>query len=307
MAPRFAGLLAAVHTPLRPDGGLNLDRAGDLVDHHVRQGLAGVMACGTTGEGALLTTVERRAVAEAYVRAARGRLPVIVHVGHASVREARELASHAGEIGAQALCAVAPYYVRPATVEALAASCAEIASGAPDLPFYYYHIPSMTGVALPMAELLDRAGERIPNFAGIKYTAPTVHEYQSCRERDGGRWEILFGVDEMLLSGLAAGAEAAIGSTYNFAAPLYRRLWEAFERGDLEEARACQQRAVDMVNVLFKHGNQPAIKAVMKIVGLDCGPSRSPYPCLSAAAVAALERDLEAIGFFGWSRVGAAT
>jgi len=305
MRPRFSGLLAAVHTPLRPDGGLNLDLIGDVVDHHLRQGLSGIMPCGTTGEGPLLTTEERRSVAAAYVEAARGRLPVIVHVGHSSVREARELAAHAQRVGAQAVAALSPWYVKPATVEGLVESCAEIAAGAPELPFYYYHIPSMTGVALPMTQFLEQAGRRIPTLAGIKYTAPTVHEFQACAALEEGRWETLFGVDEMLLSGLAAGATAAIGSTYNFAAPLYRRLWDAFGRGDLDEARACQQRSIEMVEVIFKHGNQPAIKAIMKLVGLDCGPSRLPYASLSAGEVVELERDLRAIGFFEWARIEA--
>lgn len=304
MSARFRGLVAAVHTPLRADGELNLGRAEEIVERHVREGLAGIMTCGTTGEGALLTTPERRAVSEAYAKAARGKLPVIVHVGHASVREARGLAEHASEIGARAVAAAPPYHVRPAAIEDLVAALAEIAAGAPGLPFYYYHIPSMTGVTFPMTELLDRVGDRVPNFAGIKYTAPDAEEFRSCAEREGGRWDLLWGVDESLLSGLSAGARGAIGSTYNFAAPLYRRLWEAFERGDLAEARACQERSARLVEVVFRHGNQPAIKAIMRLAGLDCGPSRLPYAALSPRQLEALERDLAAVGFFEWSRAG---
>jgi len=297
----LTGLVAAVHTPLRADGSLHLDRVGRIVEHHVGQELGGIMVCGSTGEGPLLTTQERRAVAEAYVNAARGKLKVIVHVGHSSVAEARGLASHAQELGADGVVALSPWYAKPSSAEVLAACCAEIAAGAPELPFYYYHIPSMTGVHLPMTDLLRRAGDLIPNFVGVKYTSPTIPEFQSCVAFDGGRFDVLYGTDEMLLAGLAAGARGAIGSTYNFAAPLYRRLWSAFNRGDLEEARACQQRSVDFLDILYRHRNQPAIKAVMKLIGIDCGPSRLPLVTLTSKELSDLERDLSAIGFFEWA------
>lgn len=297
----LTGLVAAVHTPLQADGRLRLEQVDRVVEHHVRERLGGIMVCGSTGEGPLLTTRERRDVAEAYVKAARGKLKVVVHVGHSSVAEARELAAHAQELGADAVVALAPWYVKPAAVEVLAACCADIAAGAPELPFYYYHIPSMTGVALPMVDFLRRAGDLIPTFSGLKYTAPTIHEFQSCAAFDGGRFDVLYGTDEMLLSGLAAGARGAIGSTYNFAAPLYRRLWSAFERGDLAEARACQLRAARFIDLLYRHGNQPAIKAVMGFIGLDCGPVRLPLVALTPPRLEELKRDLEKIGFFEWA------
>ena len=89
--------------------------------------------------------------------------------------------------------------------------CAEIAAAAPRLPFYYYHIPIMTGVAVPMTTFLTEAARRIPNLAGLKYTANTLHEYQECVALDGGRFDVLFGFDELLLPSLAVGAAGAVG------------------------------------------------------------------------------------------------
>jgi len=299
---RLTGLVAAVFTPMRTDGSLQLDPVGPIVDHLVGEGIGGLFACGSTGEGPSLSTEERLATAAAYVEAAAGRLPVVVHVGHTSLAEARRMAAHAQQIGAAAVSAVAPYYFRPSSVENLVDCLAEITAAAPELPFYYYHIPSLTGVRLDVLELLRRAAERLPTLAGIKYTDATVNEYQTLLEFQEGRFDVLFGRDEMLLSGLAAGAGGAIGSTYNFAAPLYTRLIRAFRQGNLEEARQCQARSVAMIRVLLRYGALPAFKTAMRLIGLDCGPPRLPNVALTPDEEALLQNDLESIGFFTWAR-----
>ncbi len=238
--------------------------------------------------------------AEAFVDAAGGRVPVIIHVGHNSLEESRRLAAHAQQIGADAIAAAPPSYDRPASIELLVKSLQQITLGAPDLSFYYYHIPRMTGVYLDMLEFLRYGGERLPSLAGIKYTQPTVHEFQLCAEHERGRFEILFGTDEMLLSGLCAGATGAVGSTYNFAAPVYRRIVEAFADGNLPEARRWQAAAARMIDVINRHRSQPGFKAVMNLIGIDCGPNRLPLDSLKADEIEILRSDLDQIGFFGW-------
>lgn len=297
---RLTGLVAAGFTPLKLDGSLNLDQVGPATDLLVRDGVQALFVCGSTGEGPLLTMQERLDTAKAYVDAAAGRIPVVVHVGHSSPAEARILAEHAQSIGAKAVSAVAPWYFKPSSVEVLVDCLAEIAAGSPALPFYYYHIPSLTGVGLDMVELLRRAPGRIPNFAGIKYTAPTIDEYQALVDFEGGRFEVLFGRDEMLLSALCVGAQGAIGSTYNFAAPLYRRLIDAFRRGDLAEARLCQARSVAMIQVLLRSQGLSAIKSMMRLLGVDMGPVRLPLVSIDNKELARIERELSAIGYFDW-------
>ena len=231
---RLKGLIAATYTPIHDDGRLNLEPVPAMVDRLIEDGLAGLYVCGSTGEGMSLTGAERKAVAEAFVSAAAGRVPVIVQVGHNSVTEAAELAAHAQQIGADVISATAPGYYKVDSVEMLAACMAQIAASAPDLPFYYYHIPALTGVALDMLSFLRLAGKQIGNLAGIKYTCPTVQEYQACLELDDGRFDILWGCDEMLLSALVVGAQGAVGSTYNIAAPFYRRILDVLHGGGPE-------------------------------------------------------------------------
>jgi N-acetylneuraminate lyase len=300
MRGQLSGLIAATFTPMLSDGALNLSMAKPIVDHLLASGVSGLYVCGSTGEGPLLTTEERKATAAAYVEAAAGRLPVVVQVGHSSIVEARQLAEHAAQIGADATSAVAPYYFKPSSVNVLVDCLAEIAGGAPKLPFYYYHIPELSGVNVDPVELLARVSAQVPNFAGIKYTAPTTDEYQTLLGAEGGRFCILFGRDEMLLSGLAVGAPGAVGSTYNFAAPLYRRVMAAYQRGDIREAQRWQGCAVAMVRVILRFRGHAGLKAMMSILGLDCGPNRLPVVALNSDEVASMRRELTAIGFFDW-------
>jgi N-acetylneuraminate lyase len=302
MEQPLTGLIAAAFTPMRADGTLDLDRVGPMTDRLIREGVSAIFACGSTGESASLTTEEREAAAKAFVDAAAGRLPTIVHVGHCSLTDARRLAVHAQKIGAAAVSACPPWYFKPASVEILVDCLAEITTAIPDLPFYYYNIPSMTGVNLDMVELLRQASRRLPNFAGIKYTAKTVDEYQALLDFEGGRFNILYGRDEMLLSGLAVGAQGAIGTTYNFAAPLFRRIIDAFKRLDLTAAAKDQARAVEMIRIVLRYRGLPAMKALMGLIGDDCGAPRLPLAKLTADQVAQMRKELEAIGFFDWGR-----
>jgi len=174
---KMEGLIAATFSTFREDGSLNLDLIPALVDKLVDDGLQGVFTCGTNGEGPNMTVEERMAVAEAYIRAGRGRLKIMVHVGHASIAEARKLAGHAEKTGADYISSVAAFYFKPGSVGNLVDSMAEIASADPDTPFYYYHIPALTGVGMDMQDFLEMAEKKIPNLAGIKYTSATIHEY----------------------------------------------------------------------------------------------------------------------------------
>ncbi|HOA75971.1 MAG TPA: dihydrodipicolinate synthase family protein [Phycisphaerae bacterium] len=296
MRQRITGLVAATFTPMHSDGSLRLEAAGRMVEYLLGAGIRALYVVGSTGEGVSLTGQERRATAEAFVRAAAGRVPVIVQVGHTSLAEARELAVHAQAIGADAVSAVPPFYWKPTSAANLADCMAQVAAGAPKLPFYYYHIPAITSVGLDLVEFIRIARERVPTFAGIKYTAPTVQEYMACVAEAGDRLDILWGTDEMLISGLVAGAKAAVGSTYNYAPGLYRRIIEAFERGDLAEARRWQLLSVEMVRCILSAGGLAAQKATMRLIGYDCGPTRLPFAPLSDEQIERMAQRLREIG-----------
>jgi N-acetylneuraminate lyase len=293
---RFRVLIAAPFTPFHADGSLDLERIDALADRLVADGVFGAFVCGTTGEGASLTTAERMLVAARWALAVRDRLRLFVHVGHTSAADARTLAAHAQRIGADAIGCLAPYFFRPRSVEELADFCGHVASAAAGLPFYYYHLPSLTGVAFPMADFLPIAARRIPTLAGIKYTFEDVADFAACAAFDGGRFDMLFGRDELLLEGLDAGACGAIGSTYNYMASIYGRLVDAWSAGDRGTARQFQDRATRITEVMNRHGGLPAGKRIMSLSGLDCGPVRPPLVDLDTATVSRLQAELVAAG-----------
>ena len=298
---RYTGLFAAAFTPMQEDGSLNLTRIPSIVDYLIEAGISGLYICGATGEGPSLSSEERRAVAAAYMKAAAGRLTVIVQIGHNSLTEARGLASHAESIGADAISAMPPLCYKFTSVKTLIDCLAHNAGAAPTLPLFYYHIPSVTSMNFDMVEFLREGGRRLPNLAGLKYTHSALDEYQTCLQLDNQRFQILFGRDEMLLAALAVGAKGAIGSTYNLAGPLYRKVIAAFERGDLNEARKCQSLAIEMIRVCYRYHGLPAFKAMMKLLGQDCGPNRLPLETLTPDEIKALKQELDDIGFFDWA------
>ena len=299
MAFRLTGLIAAAFTAFDDDGTLNLEPVAAHSALLARNGVSGVFVCGTTGEGVSMTTDERMRCLERW-HAERGVLKVIAHVGHNSIGDARALAAHAEKVGVDALSTVGPSLLRPAAIEDLVDWCASVASAAPSTPYYYYHIPILTGLRFDMHRFLRLASTRIPTFAGLKFTDENLMEFSRCVDFEGGRYNMLWGRDEILLAGLAAGAHGAIGSTYNYSAPVYRRVIEAFERGDMTAAANEMRLVRDSIQVLVDFGGLPAGKAMLALCDVDCGTVRLPLRTLSPDRVDALRAALFNID---WERV----
>ncbi len=301
----LTGLVAATHSPFHADGSLNLAVVEAQAAHLSANGVRFAFICGSTGESHSLTVDERRALAVRWMEVTRGSaLKVIVHVGTNCLTDARALAAQAQQLGAVAVAALAPSYFKPRSVASLVDCCADIAGGCPELPFFYYDIPVLTGFTLPMPDFLTQARDRIPNLAGIKFTNADLMMFQQTLRFDGGAFSVPWGCDEYLLAALALGATGAVGSSYNFAAPVYHRVIAAFERGDLAAARDAQFQSVQLIAVLASRGYMGAAKATMKMLGVDVGPARLPNGNLNAVQQAALQADLEDLGFFDWVKRG---
>jgi len=306
MNPPLCGLVAAPFTPFDKHGAL----AETVIPLQARAlahtNVVGAFICGSTGEGSSLSSAERRIMTESWVAAARPlSLQVIVHVGHASLPEAAALAAHAQDAGANAIAALSPHYFKPKCTEDLVAWCAQVAAAAPALPFYYYHIPAITGVTTPTAEFLKLAREKIPTLAGIKFTYEDKADFAKTVLEAGDCYEILFGRDELLLDSLKLGARAAVGSTYNYAAPLFQKILRAYALGDLDTAAHEQARARAFIDVLEKFGGLPAGKVIMRFVGIDVGPPRLPLRPLAPDEERRLHRELTEVGFFNYANLGA--
>lgn len=298
---KLTGLVAATHTPFHADGSLNLDVVEAQARHLLQNRITTVFIGGSTGESHSLSLEERRQLGRRWMEVVRGTpMQVIVHVGSNCLVDAQALAAEAGRAGVRAIAALAPSYFKPRNLAGLVDWCAAIAAAAPETPFYFYDIPALTQTHFPMPEFLERGAERIPTLAGIKFSHLDLIAYQLCLQSGNGGFDIPFGVDECLLSALVLGGVGAVGSTYNFAAPIYQRLIAAFEAGDLAAARKEQLRSVQLVQVLAEGGYMGRAKAVMGMLGVDVGPARLPNPSPTPQQVNDLRRALEELGFFEW-------
>ncbi|XP_053481970.1 N-acetylneuraminate lyase isoform X2 [Ictalurus furcatus] len=278
---KLTGLIAATFTPLTPQGELNLAVIGPYVDYLLeKQSVHSVFVNGTTGEGCSLTVQERKQLAEEWCRQGKGKLDrVIIHVGCLSVKESQELARHAASVGADAIAVISPFFFKPSNAEALRMFLKEVGSAAPQLPLYYYHLPSMTGVKLNVSEVLEGIEKQIPSFRGVKFSGVDLRDLGRCINYCCLRgWSVLYGVDEQLLGALPLGVDGAVGSTYNYAGNVMNRMLSAYEKGDLLLAQTLQVKLKDTITFATSLGFDLAMNKQMMSLssGLPMGPPRLP-------------------------------
>lgn len=286
----ITGLVAAVFTPFDQNGSISVG----VIDSYARwlnqSGVFVVFVSGTTGESLDLTSDERRVIAEAWALSGpKYGIRVIVHVGAESIRTAQSLAAHAASLkGIYAISAMPPVFFKPGTIAALVDTMGSIASAAPDLPFYYYHIPQKTEVNFNMRDFLAAADGTIMNLAGIKFTHTALDDLQYClryRFKDGSSPDILFGKDEMLLAALALGVQGAVGTTYNYNGVLQNTLLKAFKAGDMATALRAQfdtttliTSALDFSSSSPEYGFKVLMNFVMDRLKLpNMGLARLPF------------------------------
>ncbi|MCA1923307.1 dihydrodipicolinate synthase family protein [Buttiauxella noackiae] len=272
---KLTGLIAAPHTPFTADGSVNYPVIDQIAAHLIEQGVKGAYVLGTTGEGIHCSVDERKKIAERWVSASAGKLSITLHTGALSIADSVELSRHAETLDIFATSVIGPCFFKPGNIEDLVEYCRINAAAAPSKGFYYYH-SGMSGVNLDMEQFLQVAADRIPNLTGMKFNSSDMYEYQRCVRVNNGQFDIPFGVDEFLPAGLACGAVGAVGSTYNYAAPLYHRLIESFNRGDQADVAGCMDKVIAIIRVLVQYGGVAAGKVAMKLHGIDVGDPRRP-------------------------------
>ncbi len=292
------GLIAAPFTPIDQNDNINISVIPAYYEFLKQNGVTGAFICGSTGEGVSMTIAEKKSVTDAWANCTKGDkdFKIMLLVGGTTLADCIELAKHAWQAGIYAVSFTSPSYFKPANVGVLAQMCKKIAAAVPNMPFYYYHIPVLTGGNYPMIDLLKAVGD-IPNFAGIKYTHEDFMDFLSCSTYQNRQYDMLWGRDENMLSALAIGSKGAVGSTFNYAAPLYNALINAFNNNDLEEAQHLQQTSIDMIRLLGKYGGISVGKAYMKLVGLDCGEFRLPVSNMTKEQFENFKLDVSKLGF----------
>lgn len=278
---KLTGLIAAPHTPFDSLNNVNFEEIDKIAKHLIKDGVKGIYICGTTGEGIHCSVEERKAIAERWVSAIDNKLDIIVHTGALSIVDTLELTRHADTLDILATSAIGPCFFKPGSVQDLVTYCAAVAAAAPSKGFYYYH-SGMSGVNLNMEEFLIQADKCIPNLSGLKFNSGDLYEYQRCLRACDGKFDIPFGVDEHLPGALAVGAKSAVGSTYNYAAPYFNSIIDAFNKGDQDAVFNKMTNVIKLIKVLVEFGGVAAGKVAMELHGIHAGDPRLPLTPLSA-------------------------
>ena len=287
-------LVVATHSPFHADGSLAPEVVATQAVFLAANGIKTIFMTGSTGESHSVTCAEKLDLSDAWAVAGEANaLSVIAHVGSNCIEDSKILARRAGKLGFKAISGLAPSYYKPANLSSLIDCCAAIAAEAPD-------IPVLTGLTLPMEKFLIEAPARIPTLAGIKFTNSDLVSYRRSLDIAGEAFDLPWGVDEMLLAGLATGARGGVGSTYNWAPQLYRELIAAHHTGDLCEARRLQSVSIAMIDAIAATGFLGTAKALMARLGVPVGPARLPLGNPSEAQIDALMLRLDELGFAQW-------
>ncbi|XP_042337778.1 N-acetylneuraminate lyase [Plectropomus leopardus] len=286
---KLTGLVAATFAPFTTEGELNLSVIGPYIDYlKDKQGVKSIFVNGSTGEGMSLSVEERKTLAQEWCQKAKGKMDhVIVHVGCMSLKDSQELARHAVTIKADAIAVISPSYYKPSNADVLRSYLQEVASVAPTLPFYYYHLPAVTGVNVPVRDLLVGIKERIPSFRGVKFSGTDLMDFGQCVSQSHSDWSFLYGVDEQLLAALALGADGAVGSTYNYMGCQVNKLISEFGKGNLVEARKIQFKVQDLISFAIQRGVDLGMfkQLMIELSGLSLGPPRLPVKTCPPADV----------------------
>lgn len=272
---KFRGVFCALNAIYDENDNIDTEKMKALVKVYKSLGVKGVYACGSTGEGFLLSTEERKQVAEAVKEAAGDDFTVIVHVGCASTKESIELAKHAEKIGVDAVSAVpCVYYHLPE--ESVRLHWNSIIDST-SLPFIIYNIPQLTGFNLSPEMLGEMAKNE--KVIGVKNSAEPVYLMERYRQAAGDDFIIFNGSDEQFVGGRLMGADAGIGGTYGCMPELFVRLDELVNNNEIEKAQSLQFKINECIfDLLSCKSLYGAAKQVMsQRFGIDCGNPRSPF------------------------------
>jgi len=260
------GVVTAAVTPFSKDGALDLAQVDPIVDHLVRVGVDAVFAGGSTGSFTLMTSQERKQVAEAYIKAVDGRMPVGVHVGAHSEVEAIDLARHAGAAGADSLVAVPPYYFKY-DASSLIGFFKRLAAVNPELPLYVYNIPMYTGNDLTPA-ILKKMRQEVPNLAGVKDTTQDYTRYLDYVDALGPDFGVLMGSDAMCLGAIIAGGAGAISAVAAHNPELILAIFRLWAKGEQAKAQRLQFLAARLRLIFQKLPFFSPRVAIMRLRGI---------------------------------------
>ena len=272
----FHGIYPALLTPFNQHGEVNDSALTQLVEMNLKKEVDGFYVCGSTGEAFMLEDEERRHILEHVIDVNAGRAKIIAHIGTISQDRAVRLAKHAEHAGADAVSSIPPFYYG-FDFDSIREYYFAIAD-AVNIPVLIYNFPANTGVKLTLDNVSIFLKD--PRFLGVKHTS---NDFYMLEQMKAIREDVTIfnGYDEMFLSGLVAGADGGIGSTYNFMAEKFKKIEASVQHGDLKTAQEIQHQANNIIRALIQVGVMPGEKAILEMMGIHMGPCLKPFHSVS--------------------------
>ena len=270
---KYEGIIPAFYACYDAEGKVNLSAVRELTQWFIDQGVQGLYVGGSSGECIYQSKEERKAVLEAVMEVARGKLTIIAHIACNNTADSQELAAHAESLGVDAIASIPPIYFK-LPPHAIAKYWNDMSAAAPNTDFIIYNIPQLAGVSLTVPLLQEML--KNPKVIGVKNSSMPTQDIQMWKDEGA----IVFnGPDEQLISGLVMGAIGGIGGTYGAMPQLYVELYRCVKAGEMAKALEIQN---DCCRIIYKmcsgHGNMYGmIKEILRINGgPDCGSVRAP-------------------------------
>ncbi len=267
----FKGSIPALVTPFT-NGAVDFDMLKRLVEWHVDQGSHGLVPVGTTGESPTLSHDEHRAVVQAVVQAAAGRIPVIAGAGSNNTAEGIDLIRHAQSVGADAALVVTPYYNKPTQAGLIAHFTA--LHDCCTLPIIIYNIPGRSVVDMSPETMGTLA--RLPRIVGVKDATGKIERVSQQRITCGADFIQLSGEDATALGFNAHGGVGCISVTANVAPKLCAEFQMATLRGDYATALAYQDRLMPLHEAIFLEPGLAGAKYGLSLLGMGNEEVRLP-------------------------------
>lgn len=282
---KYRGVIPAFYACYAPDGSISVEGVKALTRHLIAKGVQGVYVGGSSGECIYQSVAERKAVLEAVMSEAKGKITVIAHVACNNTADSAELAAHAEACGVDAIAAIPPIYFHLPEY-AIAEYWNTISAAAPNTEFVIYNIPQLAGTALTMSLLKEML--KNPNVVAVKNSSMPVQDIQMFKDagiaaRGENGFAVFNGPDEQFVSGRMMGADGGIGGTYAVMPELYLKMDELVRSGSNASARAIQYEADRIIYKMCEaHGNLYAVQKeiLRRMYGLDLGGVRAPLPNL---------------------------
>lgn len=289
----FTGTGTALVTPFYADRSIDFESLGRLIDKQIECGIEALVPCGSTGEGATLSTEEKSSVIRFTVERAAGRVPVIAGTGTNNTQAAIELTRRAKELGADAVLLVCPYYNKPSQ-QGLFEHHRAIAE-AVDIPQILYNIPGRSGVnMLPETQL--RIAEECANVVATKEASANLEQIAEIARAAPEGFVVLSGDDSLALPIIACGGQGAIAVISNYMPTEYGNLVRAALAGDIAKARQLHFDVLPLMKLNFIESNPGPVKAALAMQGAIEEVYRLPMTPLQPANRSKLEQGLREAG-----------